>query len=1708
MPITCCPRRRTTPLPRVLLALAFAFTFAAGLAPARSARADFAFEVYDGSFDALPDFSGLSPIATGQSATIGVSVTSQTETFGLVFTNQIEVPTTGDYEFFTNSDDGSRVYIDGNLVVDNDGLHAPRVVMATTTLAAGTHSLRVEFFEKNGGEVLEVGYRTGNPAFEPIPANGQLVYIGTDPSEFGEWGHVIQWPEIAISAVNLPDGRVLTWSSTETNAFPSNTEFAHASVFDPVTETFLTVDNDFHDTFCAGISTLENGVVVASGGNPDDRKTSSFDPATLAWSRLADMNDLRWYGANVTLPDNRVFSTFAKSAGNRSEVYDPATNSWTATPNANMQTLVNEQNAINAAPNPAGALGQEWWAHIAITPQGDVFQGGPTPTWHRFDPIGGAANVVLGQPIGDLARMYGNAVTYDAGKVLLVGGADRRKTEPTSVDNVYRVDLTGPAPSVSAGAPMHYPRALSNSVTLPNGEVLVIGGNTVARIFTDEGSVLPAEIYSPATDSWRIVDSITIPRNYHSTALLLKDGRVLSAGGGACGSCSANHLDGQIFSPPYLFESDGSPAVRPTLAVPTPNQVSAGDDLVVAASADTVAFSIVRLSGTTHHLNTDQRFLPVPSVDNGDGTFTLSFPVNPNVLIVGNYWLFAVDADGTPSLGQTVQVIRDVASHPNPEGAVYVSDLPWLSETNGWGPAERDRSNGETGASDGGPISLDGVVYPKGIGAHAYSRIEVALDGLYDRFRSDLGLDDSRDGLCGDVHFAVSLDGATAHVSGSFIDTTPTQAIDLDVSAADTLTLEVFDNGVTCGDHGNWADARLIPKDLPGYRYYRFRTTKLRDEATANSIQLAELALFEEGARLTGAIVSNPGGNNPVGEEAFRADDDDPATKWLDFNRGALVYDFGSNVVVDAYGFTTANDASERDPVRWFFEGSENGVDWEILDDQSGTDYATPTARLTAIQPIDLVVLAEITPLPEAPRHSTTLLVETSSGVDRIWNVNPDNDSVTVSDPDGVVLAEIPVGRKPWALAKQPGVERIFVTNKRDATISVIDGASLAVDRTIVLERASRPHGIVFDATGTHYYVVLEALARLEKRVSSDDSVVGTLGLSGMPRHLSIRYDDAKLFVSNYITPPIPGEDTLSVAVANGAAEIFVVDPATLALSGNVTLPYDGRSQSESQGPGMPNYLGPAVVSFDQMFAYVPTKKDNIASGALRQIPGMSFESTVRANTSRILLASESEDPGFRADHDNASVATGAALSGDDRYLFVTLETSRELAVYDTENGFELMRLPTGRAPQSVALSSDGSRAYVHDFMDRSLSRFDLSEMLQTNLPATNVLASVDLVSNETLSPTLLLGKQHFYDAADDRLSLDDYISCASCHNDGRDDGRVWDLGGFGEGLRKTISLRGRGIDHGILHWSGNFDEVQDFEGQIRSLGLGQGFLTPAQFLATSDPLGPPKTGMNADLDALAAYVESLTELDESPHRPTAGTLSPNAEQGRIAFAHEGCLGCHAMPQLTDSPSAARHDIGTIDAASGQRLGGPLDGFDAPGLLAAWSSPPYLHDGSAGTLAAAVTAHDAFAALAPAVVDDLVAFLREAERDDLAPFEDADLDGVIDLDDPAPSDPCDPAVFVAACGRDSDGDGTSDFEEGETTDSDGDGLFDYMESSLLDSDGDTLVDQLDPANDDACVPDPTFCPPEVPVGSPIAQLLLLVAMTITGLGLVRVVYDR
>jgi cytochrome c peroxidase len=189
------------------------------------------------------------------------------------------------------------------------------------------------------------------------------------------------------------------------------------------------------------------------------------------------------------------------------------------------------------------------------------------------------------------------------------------------------------------------------------------------------------------------------------------------------------------------------------------------------------------------------------------------------------------------------------------------------------------------------------------------------------------------------------------------------------------------------------------------------------------------------------------------------------------------------------------------------------------------------------------------------------------------------------------------------------------------------------------------------------------------------------------------------------------------------------------------------------------------------------------------------------------------------------------------------------------------------------------------------------------------------------------------------------------------------------------------------VHWSANFDEIQDFEHDIRNAFGGLGFIDDPGFgeSAIGTPMGAPKAGASAELDALAAFVTSLDTVPRSPFRNADGSLTDDGAAGERIFVALGCDACHAGPDFTDSATGIVHDVGTITALSGQRLGGALEGIDTPTLLGVWQTAPYLHDGSAATLEDVLVArnpddrHGATSTLSPAELDQLVAYLKQID---------------------------------------------------------------------------------------------------------------------------------
>lgn len=203
---------------------------------------------------------------------------------------------------------------------------------------------------------------------------------------------------------------------------------------------------------------------------------------------------------------------------------------------------------------------------------------------------------------------------------------------------------------------MNYARAFANSVILPNGEVMVTGGQSYAEPFTDTQAVLTPEIWDPATKSFTTVAPHTVPRTYHSIALLMLDGRVFTGGGGMCGDCSTNHEDAQIYSPSYLFNSNGGLANRPSIGSVSSTTIKAGATFTVTTGANSPSFAIIRYGSATHTVDTDQRRIALTPTNNRGNTYAFKLPSDSGIALPGYWMLFVLNGNGVPSVASTIQI--------------------------------------------------------------------------------------------------------------------------------------------------------------------------------------------------------------------------------------------------------------------------------------------------------------------------------------------------------------------------------------------------------------------------------------------------------------------------------------------------------------------------------------------------------------------------------------------------------------------------------------------------------------------------------------------------------------------------------------------------------------------------------------------------------------------------------------------------------------------------------------------------------------------------------------------------------------------------------------------------------------------------------------------------------------------------------------------
>jgi Domain of unknown function (DUF1929)/Carboxypeptidase regulatory-like domain len=436
----------------------------------------------------------------------------------------------------------------------------------------------------------------------------------------GQWSAVSDWPTRAVHTTLLPDGRVFFVSYY--------TESLQPHIWDPGSNTFTTTAASDHALFCAGHTTLADGRILIAGGHIADYvgypNVVIYDPAKNVFTSVPNMNEGRWYPTVTTLPSGDVLVVSGDVNSNTNvdplpQVLQMATNTW--------RNLTSAQLSMPLYPN------------MLVAPNGQVFNAGPNAQTRYLSTTGLGAWSNVAVHIFTGFRDYGPVMMYETGKVLVVGGAD----PPTATAET--IDLTATAPAWKSTGSMNFPRRQHNAVILPDGKILVVGGSSAAGFDTSTSPVLPTEMWDPATGQFTVMASIAEYRGYHSTALLLPDGRVLSAGGNVGGP------NAQLFSPPYLFAG-----ARPTIDL-APSAVGYGETVFIntpdAASISQVTW--LRAGSTTHTNDMSQRFMHLSFIKTSTG-LNVTMPANANLAPPGYYLLFILNSAGVPSVGSIVQL--------------------------------------------------------------------------------------------------------------------------------------------------------------------------------------------------------------------------------------------------------------------------------------------------------------------------------------------------------------------------------------------------------------------------------------------------------------------------------------------------------------------------------------------------------------------------------------------------------------------------------------------------------------------------------------------------------------------------------------------------------------------------------------------------------------------------------------------------------------------------------------------------------------------------------------------------------------------------------------------------------------------------------------------------------------------------------------------
>jgi hypothetical protein len=478
----------------------------------------------------------------------------------------------------------------------------------------------------------------------------------------GKWAGPFNWRDAAGQNVNLvgvflsllPNGKVLVWDAAQNFTAPPQ-DNTRAMVYDPgsdrVARRDLTPTNagagNGANLFCSGYAKLADGNLFVAGGNKNQAtdgilRTYVFNYGAESWTRSADMLVERWYPSLIALNNSEMLIVGGSESNGAPEVR-AANGAIRALPNLNLPYFRTRQ-----------------YPFMQTAPNGRVAYFGPQPQLMQID-TGGSGAVFNGAARDSILRDYGSYGLFDAvaGRVLVSGGNYGANSTSATV-----VTMNSSA-AVATGS-MAIGRRQHQLTVLPDGSVLATGGirdSVREKDLVDlSRSVYHAEVWNPSTGGWTQLAPQAIARQYHSAALLLPDGRVLSAGGGKCGACQLagyENYNYEFFSPPYLFKKDGSGQLAPRPIIQSaPGVVQVNTQFVIRSqqAARISKAALIRLGSPTHGVDFEQRYVPLSIIGAAGDDLTVNAPANLSIAQAGYYMLFIVDSDGAPSVASIVRV--------------------------------------------------------------------------------------------------------------------------------------------------------------------------------------------------------------------------------------------------------------------------------------------------------------------------------------------------------------------------------------------------------------------------------------------------------------------------------------------------------------------------------------------------------------------------------------------------------------------------------------------------------------------------------------------------------------------------------------------------------------------------------------------------------------------------------------------------------------------------------------------------------------------------------------------------------------------------------------------------------------------------------------------------------------------------------------------